>query len=157
MNPNDPDKLEAAISRALRSIPDRQAPSRLEGRVLMELNRRAALPWWRKSFAHWPTSIRVIFFVGSAVAAAVVVVGLVQLGASNGAEQLATGFAGRFAWVTTSRNIAEAIGSKFLLVMRTIPPVWLYSAAGTVAFCYAALGALGAAFYRTLSFGRPST
>jgi hypothetical protein len=156
MNPNNPEKLEAAIHRALRSIPDRQAPSRLEGRVLLELNRRAALPWWRRSFAYWPTSVRVIFFVGSAVAAAIVVVGLVQLGASNGAEQLATGFAGRLAWVTTSRNIVEAIASKCLLVMRTIPPVWLYSAAGAVAFCYAALGALGAAFYRTLSFGRPS-
>jgi hypothetical protein len=156
MNPNNPEKLEAAIQRALRSIPDRQAPSRLEGRVLLELNRRAALPWWRKSFAHWPASVRVIFFVGSAVAAALVVVGLVQLGVSNGADQLVTGFVGRFAWVTTSRNVSEAIGSKFLLVIRAIPPVWLYSAAGTVAFCYAALGALGAAFYRTLSFGRTS-
>jgi hypothetical protein len=156
MNPNNPEKLEAAIQRALRSIPDRQAPSRLEGRVLLELNRRAALPWWRKSFAHWPASVRVIFFVGSAVAAALVVVGLVQLGVSNGADQLVTGFVGRFTWIATSRNIAEAIGTKFLLVIRAIPPVWLYSAAGTVAFCYAALGALGAAFYRTLSFGRPS-
>jgi hypothetical protein len=77
-------------------------------------------------------------------------------GAGRRLAGAATGVAGRFAWVTTSRNIAEAIGSKFLLVMRTIPPVWLYSAAGTVAFCYAALGALGAAFYRTLSFGRTS-
>jgi hypothetical protein len=156
MNPNNPEKLEAAIQRALRSIPDRQAPSRLEGRVLLELNRRAALPWWRKSFAYWPASIRVIFFVGSAVAAALVVVGLVQLGVSNGADQLMARFAERFAWVTTARNIADSIGAKTLLVIRAVPPIWLYTAAGTVAVCYAALGALGAAFYRTLSFGRTS-
>jgi hypothetical protein len=156
MNPNDPEKLEAAIHRALRSIPDRQAPSRLEGRVLLELNRRAALPWWRKSFAYWPASVRVIFFVGSAVAAALVVVGLVQLGVSHGVDQLATDFAQRFVWVATARNVAESIGSKALLVMRAVPPVWLYTAAGTVAVSYAMLGALGAAFYRTLSFGRPS-
>jgi hypothetical protein len=157
MNPNNnPEKLEAAIQRALRSIPDRQAPSRLEGRVLLELNRRAALPWWRKSFAYWPNSVRAVFFVGSAAAAAVVVVGVVQLGVTSGTSQLVTGFVDRFAWVATSRNIAEAIGTKFLLVISAIPPVWLYSAAGSVAFCYAALGALGAAFYRTLSFGRTS-
>jgi len=156
MNPNDPEKLEAAIHRALRSIPDRQAPSRLEGRVLLELNRRAALPWWRKSFDYWPNSVRVIFFVGSAVTAALVVVGLVQLGISSGSEQLVADLAQRFAWVTTANNIVDVIGSKTLLVIRAIPPLWLYTAAGTIAICYATLGAIGAAFYRTLSFGRPS-
>jgi hypothetical protein len=156
MNPHDPEKLEAAIHRALRSIPDRQAPSRLEGRVLLELNRRAALPWWRKSFAYWPTPVRVIFFVGSAVAAALVVVALVQFGVTSDANQVASSFAARFAWVTSTRDVAESIGSKILLVVGAIPPLWLYSIAGGIALCYATLAALGAAAYRALSFGRPS-
>jgi hypothetical protein len=156
MSPNDPEKLEAAIHRTLRSIPDRKAPAGLEGRILLELNRRAALPWWRKSFAYWPTPVRVGFFVGSAVAAAIVVVAVVQLGISTGAQQIASGFAERFAWVTMARELTASIGSKVVLVLGAIPPLWLYGAIGAVALCYATLAALGAAAYRALSFVRPT-
>jgi hypothetical protein len=156
MNPNDPEKLEAAIHRALRSIPDRKAPSGLEGRILLELNRRAALPWWRKSFAHWPTPVRVGFFVGSAVAAAVVVVALVQAGITSDTNHLAADFAARFAWVTMAGELAASIGSKIVLVLGAIPPLWLYGAVGAIALCYATLAALGAAAYRALSFSRPT-
>lgn len=154
MNPHDTEKLEAAIHRALRSIPDRQAPAGLEGRVLSELGRLAALPWWRRSFAHWPLAARAIFFVGSAVAAALVVGALVRLGLPAGADALAAGVGQRLAWVAAARDVAASIGAKALLVVGAIPPLWLYGAAGAVALCYATLGVIGAATYRALSFGR---
>jgi hypothetical protein len=41
-------------------------------------------------------------------------------------------------------------------LVAAIPAVWLYGVAGTIALCYAALAAIGAAAYRALSFGRPT-
>lgn len=154
MNTHDPEKLEAAIHRLLRSIPDRKAPAGLEARVLAELSRRAALPWWRKSFAHWPSAVQSAFYVGSAVAAAMVVAGLIALGRTPGATELAGGVAERFSWLVMAREIAASAYDRVHSLIGAIPPLWLYCAAGTVAACYAALGAIGAATYRAVSFAR---
>lgn len=154
MSPNNPEKLEAAINRALRSIPDRKAPASLEGRVLAELGRLSALPWWRRSFAHWPLAARVVFFAGSAVAAALVVNALMMVGLSNVAHDLAAGVGQRLAWVSLARDVTAAIGIKVRLVIGAIPALWLYVAAGTVALCYATLAAIGAAAYRAALFAR---
>jgi hypothetical protein len=43
---NNERKLERLIHETLRELPARQAPSSLENRVLAELARRTALPWW---------------------------------------------------------------------------------------------------------------
>ena len=99
MNTNDPQKLEAAVHRVLRGLPERKAPAGLEGRVLAELARRAALPWWRKSFAHWPAAIRAGFFAGSVLAAALVVSGLIYLSESSGAHELSSGIASSVGWL----------------------------------------------------------
>ena len=68
-------RLEAAIDAALCELPLRPAPPSLELHVLEELSRRAALPWWRHSFAGWPGFARVGF-----VLMCVVLVGLAFLG-----------------------------------------------------------------------------
>src|ERR1700691_1431904 len=61
---NDPgDELERLLDRTLRERPLRSAPATLESRVLIELQRRAALAWWRRSFAHWPLPARAGFVV----------------------------------------------------------------------------------------------
>lgn len=154
MSPDDTEKLEAAVHRALRAIPDRRAPASLEGRVLSELVRLSALPWWRRSFAYWPLAARVVFFAGSAVAAAIVVTALVQVGLSNGAHEFAAGIGQRLAWISLARDVAAAIGDKARLVIGAIPPAWLYGIVGGVALCYATLAAIGAAAYRAFSIAR---
>ena len=55
--------LERLLDRALHELPSRRAPPTLESRVIRELDRRAALPWWRRSFAHWPLLARAGFLV----------------------------------------------------------------------------------------------
>lgn len=54
-------RLERLLDRTLRGLPVRRAPATLESRVLAELARRAALPWWRRSFVHWPQAARAVF------------------------------------------------------------------------------------------------
>jgi hypothetical protein len=154
MSPNDTEKLEAAIHRALRSAPGRRAPASLEGRVLSELGRLSSLPWWRRSFAYWPLAARVVFFAGSAVAAAIVVNALVMVGLSTFAHDLAAGVGQRLAWIALARDVTTAIGDKARLVLGAVPALWLYGTAGAVALCYAVLAAIAAAAYRAFSFAR---
>jgi hypothetical protein len=156
MNTNESDKLEAAIHRVLRSLPDRKAPAGLEARVLAELSRRAALPWWKKSFAFWPSAVRAGFFAGSAIAAAIVITGLIYAGRSRSAHELASGVSSSIAWIVFARDLMTAANDKVRILVAAIPPYWLYGALATVAACYAALAAIGAATYRALSYARPT-
>jgi hypothetical protein len=155
MSARDPEKLEAVIHRALRSVPNRKAPAGLEGRVMAELSRRASRAWWRKSYAHWPSSVRVAFLASSAVAAALIVTGLFSLGQSAGAHELTGDVAHRFSWLVLARETFLAVASKLSLIVSAVPSLWLYGVLGTIGLCYAALGAIGAALYRCLSLGRP--
>ena len=78
--PISPEEIEKRIHQALLALPEIPAPPGLEERVLAELARRARLPWWRRSYAHWPVAVRAGFLALSGAAAAVLVAGLVWLG-----------------------------------------------------------------------------
>ena len=157
MNPHEPDKLEAAIHTMLRRVPDRRAPAGLEGRVFAEIARRAALPWWRKSFAHWPSPARMAFVAGSALAAILVVAGVVALGRSQGASQVEGSLSSSFAWLVLARDVVASYDSRVRQFLAAIPPLWLYGVIGTVAVCYGTLAAIGAAAYRAVSFERQTS
>jgi hypothetical protein len=154
MNPQDQDKLEASIHRVLRRLPDRKAPFSLEARVLAELSRRASLPWWRKSFAHWPSAVRAGFFIVAGLAAALVVAVLFVVGRSTGAHELTAGVSTSYAWLTVARDVVAAGNYKVRSLASSVPPVLLYGGAATLALCYAAVAAAGAATYRALAVGR---
>jgi hypothetical protein len=151
MNPKDPDKLEKSIHRMLRSLPDRKAPAGLEARVLAEIGRRSSLPWWRKSFAHWPSAVRAGVFAVSGLAAAALVAGLFVLSRSTGAHEVASGISSARAWIVISRDLFTAVGAKASSLLASVPTPWLYGGAAAIALCYAAVAAAGAATYRALS------
>jgi hypothetical protein len=154
VNPEDQQKLEASIHRVLRGLPDRRAPAGLEARVLAALSRRAALPWWRKSFAHWPPAVRALFVLGAGVAAALVVAGVFVLGRSPGANEVAAGFSASYSWLVIARDVVAAGTARVRLFAASIPPLWLYGGAAALALCYASVAAAGAATYRALLVGR---
>lgn len=143
-SPGQPDPLESFVTRTLRGQPPRRAPHTLEARVLAELARRAALPWWRQSYMHWPAAIRGVFFVLSAAAATALVAGLFVLTRSTTTAQLAAHFAG----VATAREVVLLLAEKALVLWRAIPPLWLYTALAIVAASYATLITAGTAAYR---------
>ena len=142
------------MDRALRDLPPRPAPRSLEERVLAEIARRQALPWWRKSFAHWPGSARILFVVVS-----LGVTGLVLLLSGWGtagieALPLRSAFAQEFAWFENARAVFQALQGFFEIIVRNIPPIWFYGALGFLAAMYAAFFGLGAAAYRALQTQR---
>ena len=139
------EKLERFIHQTLRDLPSRRAPRSLESRVLAELERRAALPWWHKSHAYWPAPVRAAFFVATATLAALLVAGLFSMMRAAGSPQ----FADTFAWFTLIRDLSHTAVDTGAALWRAIPPVWLYGTLALVAACYATLVGVGAAAYRT--------
>jgi hypothetical protein len=138
---NEPtDSLEGLLERTLHELPLRRAPMTLESRVLCELQRRAALPWWRRSFAHWPLPARAVF---------VVICGaLIRLALLGGAAAVAGALS--LSWAREIGVLMASGGNLATLLARTLPVSWLYEGIAACAVLYAVLFGLGAAVYRTL-------
>jgi hypothetical protein len=140
-------RLERLLERTLRELPLRQAPPTLESRVLGELQRRAALPWWRRSFAHWPPAARAAFVVMGA--------GLVKLAFLGGAWTAAGmgslhDSAAAMPWAHQAVAIVGAAGGFVISLVRAVPPDWIQDGLVVSAVLYAALFGLGIAAYRML-------
>ncbi len=140
--------LERLLERTLRGLPLREAPPSLEAQVFAELRRRAALPWWRRSFAHWPQFARAGF-----LATCLALVGLAFLeGAWAVARLTALNASGvpPMSWARQALGALAGAGKLAALIVGAVPPGWLYAGIAVSAALYAALFGLGAVAYRTL-------
>src|SRR6266700_2968362 len=117
-------KLEQALNQALGGLPLRRAPGTLEARVVGELTRRAALPWWRVSFASWPVGARVAFVLICAALVAATILG----GASAyvGGRPWNEAFALVLSWAHPFLAVMSSVGGLAAMLLRVIPPLWLY-------------------------------
>jgi hypothetical protein len=131
---------ERLLDRALHDLPLRRAPPTLESRVLRELELRAALPWWRRSFAHWPLPARAGFLVICAA--------LIRL-AFLGSATAVTGVRS-LAWVREVGGLTVSAANVVAVLARIQPPTWVYAGIAVCAVLYAVLFGLGAAVYRAL-------
>jgi len=144
---NDPqDPLERLLNRALRGLPPRAAPPTLESRVFAELERRASLPWWRRSFAHWPLTVRAVFLLICTASA-----GLAIAGAAAAAADIRSLY-----WAREIGSLMASGASLVTLLAGLAPPLWLYEGIAVCALLYAALFGLGATLYRTLYLQPPA-
>lgn len=146
-----PEELEKLVRAALRDLPDRRAPVTLEARVLAEIGRRSELPWWRRSYIHWPVAVRVGFFILSAAIAAVAIAGLFTLMRSAGAADLA-GIVGRlFAWMEPLRAAGKGTFQAMSDIFHAVPNWVVYGALTTIAAFYAAIVGIGATAYHAFT------
>jgi hypothetical protein len=142
-----PEQLERFIDEALRDQPLQRAPSDLESKVMAAIAQRAATPWWRSSFAHWPMPARVVFLVASAVFvkfgldAAALVIGPIDPAARSTAL---------FAELTWIRALFVSIGA----VLHSLPSWWIYGGLTVLGALYLMLFGVSAAAYRTLYASR---
>ena len=142
------DRLENLVGRALRETPLRRAPPSLESRVLREIGRRAALPWWRRSFSRWPRPARVGFILTCGAIIAVVLAAWPWT--EGGALAGAAAWSSWLPWVRPALILVEAARQLDSALSGAIPAEWLYAVLAAGAILYAALFGLGAAAYRTL-------
>ncbi len=141
MTTNESDEaMERLFDRTLHVLPLRRAPPTLESRVIRELDRRAALPWWRRSFVHWPLLARAGFFVICAA--------LIRLAFLGGATAV-TGVRS-LSWVRDIGGLTASAANLIAVLAHIQPPAWAYAGIAVCAVLYAVLFGLGAAVYRAL-------
>ena len=140
--------LERLLERTLRELPLRRAPLTLESRVLAELARRAARPWWRRGFAHWPQAARTAF-----VSISVCLVGLAFVAGGwavsgfNFLHDLGVLSMPGARQAVMALSVAQWAAGE---LARAVPPNWIYGGVAAGALLYTALFGLGVAAYRTL-------
>ncbi len=153
-SPDHEQKLERFIHETLRDLPSRRAPGTLEARVMAELERRAALPWWRQSYTQWPLPVRCAFLIGSAGVAKVALMAAVWVMGGFDTVQFTTAFAPQIAWLESGVALVRGLGDFCSVVIRSVPPLWLYGGLAFVGAMYVALFGLSAVAYRTLYASR---
>jgi hypothetical protein len=141
LNPNESheQQLERYIGKALRDQPLRRAPVDLESKVMAEIARRAAAPWWQGSFSGWPVAARLLFIVASAgfialvLKASAMIIDPIKPGA----------LLADVAWIPA---LLMTIGTVF----RDLPSLWVYGGVAILGVLYLTLFGVSAAAYRTL-------
>jgi hypothetical protein len=147
MNETD-DDLARSLGRMLHELPLRSAPATLEVRVQTELQRRAALGWWRRGFSQWPLLARAAFLVISAA-----LIRLALLGgavADAGVRSLHQSGLLSPSWAHDAGVLAATAADLITLLARAVPPAWAYAGIAAGAMLYAVLFGLGALLYRTV-------
>jgi hypothetical protein len=147
---NSEEKLEQLIERTLRAQPVRRAPQALQARVLAEIERRATLPWWRNTFAHWPIVARASFLIASYGFLRLTLAGAMWVTSAVRASHVASALEPAGRWLHEPANIISVAADVGASVIRAVPPYWLYGGAATALALYAVLFGLGATAYRTL-------
>jgi hypothetical protein len=119
--------------------------------VMREIERRAALPWWRKSFADWPQLARVGFLLALLGVVKVALEALVWVTMSLRESQVATAVERPVDWLHILASIAKSLGTAGHVLVSAIPSQWLYAGLLLGFAMYVALFGVGAAVYRTLN------
>jgi hypothetical protein len=145
-------QLERAVDKLLKQQPLRKAPSDMYARVMREVQLRKVLPWWRKSFLHWPLMMQILFFVAAIGTAK----GVLMLCAWLDMHAFATATS-----ITESSSIVQSSSALFsvgnqlsMLLSRLVPATWVYGALMVVAAVYLVLFGIGFTTYKTLYTAR---
>ena len=150
-----PEQLEAQLHAVLRSQPARRAPASLESRVLAEIARREALPWWHRNYTFWPAPVRIAFLVlGVAAVAAAVLGSMYLLGGDIGRAAFATAVQPLLDAAASLRTAGGRLAEVAREWISAIPAPWLHVALAAAGAAYLALLGLGATAYRLLWQGR---
>jgi hypothetical protein len=148
MKPNHDQKLEARITRELKSLGDLPAPASLAARVLHAIEQRVSVPWYRRAWTTWPLGLQVASLVLLAAAFA----GICWLG--GGVSQSATETVaaqkntGWFAQLGFIWNLLRVFGEALVAVANYVGKGTIIAIALLLATTYAACVGLGTAYVR---------
>ena len=136
-------QLEERIDCELKALPELQAPPALAGRILSAVTRRAARPWYRRSWQEWPVpvqaaSVPVFLALGGGLCWAAFALAQ-MLVAVPALQNLATNAAGlRVFWRTLG-----VLGDAAIVCCRHIGPGVLAGVFAALFLVYAACMGLG--------------
>lgn len=145
-----PEQLEQKIHALLREQPVRRAPSSLEARVMGEIARRQALPWWHQSYAYWPNPIKLTFLVLATGVAGVAVLFSMQLLGLVSADSVTQVFSPVVGAYLTLKTACSTVIGLVTPSLSDISTTYIYAALAVVGGAYAVMLGLGATAYRVL-------
>jgi len=147
----DQAKLAQLIDQTCREQPAVKAPRALRSRVFAALERRAALPWWRKSFVNWPMPMRIVFLL-AAIGVVPATLNMMmwfnnQLAVAQPVSRSLSWLQNASAFISFLQSLSDYVGATLL---HRIPVSMLYGAALGMLILYGLLVGLSAAAYRPL-------
>jgi hypothetical protein len=145
-----PAQLEQRIHRELRALPARKAPATLEARVFAEIERRATVAWYHRSWSYWPAAVRAAFLMAGTAFAGVALTVFYRLSQGAAAETVMHEVGTGFGWIS---RLVAAGGWTVNFVQQqlaAIPSLWFYGGLAFLAAMYATFVGLGTAAYRYL-------
>jgi hypothetical protein len=147
-------RLERIIASGLAAQPTLTAPPTLRSRVWSELERRAALPWWHRSFGHWPMTMQAALVLAALAVVRFALNVTVWADATHAATQIAAPVSGRLSGLhalgSAYTSLAALIHGLGESVLHRIPALWLYAGIGALITMYVMLAGIGVAVYRTV-------
>jgi hypothetical protein len=148
MRPHPDEELEHLIDRELRRLPELPAPATLMPRVMQAIAARQAVPWWRKSFIHWPVSARLAFLAGSSALTALLV--YLVWGFSSGVSLggLGSEIQPWLSGLSAIRSLLETLGSAALVLAKSASNWLMWSAITMAAVSYLTTVGLGTVCWR---------
>jgi hypothetical protein len=147
---SSPEQVERLIGQVLSQQPLRSAPRMLRERVLAEIEWRAALPWWRKSFVHWPLGVRMAFVLICLGVVKLALIGIVWLVTGVRSGPVVATISRQLSWAETGVDLVSKAFGVAGLIVHAVPSHWLYGGIALAATLYVAVLILGATAYRAL-------
>jgi len=148
MKPNHDQKLEARITRELKSLGDLPAPAGLAARMLRAIEQRQSVPWYRRAWTTWPVALQ----VASVIVLVAGFAGICWLGGDVSQSASATVAAqknsGWFAQVGSFWNLLRVLGETLAAVVGNMGKGTLIAIGLLLATAYAACVGLGTAYVR---------
>ena len=148
MNSDYEGKLAAEIDRALKALPELQAPPTLVRRVSAALERRRALPWYRLSWQAWPAPVRTAAMVILAAFFATLCFGAWMLPETEGYTLATRQAAGWLSGFATLWNTLAALGGALARVVQGIDRGFLLGCLAALALAWGMCLGLGTACVR---------
>ena len=145
MKPNPDSQLESRISQELKSLGELPAPPGLARRIMRAVETQAGLPWYRRAWTSWPTSLQ-------AASALVLAVGFIGVCALSGelyhsANEAVLGQELPSA-LSVTWNLVHALGSALSAVVDHLGFSMILTGALVIAGLCAASACLGTAYVR---------
>jgi len=144
----DREPLEKFVDQLCKQQPLRKAPVDLYSRVMREVKIRKALPWWRKSFLHWPLAMQILFVAAALLTAKLSLTCIHWISeswfSSSGVLKNSSSLLkGADTVVAVSNNVSSYLTG-------ALPVSWLYGGAALIAVLYLVLFGIGVTTYKTL-------
>jgi hypothetical protein len=153
MNENESSRLEAAVDRELKALPNLRAPRRLLPRLMAVIEQRAVLPWYRRAWQTWPRPLQAVSLLVLLGAFGGLCFGSWQLVHAPAVVAAATEASGWFRILSTGFSTLGVLANALALAVESLGPLALFGIGMALLLGYATCIGFGTLYVR-LAFAR---